>query len=94
MRFGVHLGPFWVSTSTRRRRRPTQAQKARAARERHEAEVDAQTQWLARMSPEEFRRYSEETDTEYRDWLRRQAADTDAELQRLKDEAREEGPGA
>jgi hypothetical protein len=89
MRFGIHLGPFWVSASTRRRRRPTQAQRATADRERHEAEADAQAQRLARMSPEEYRRYVEETDPVYRDWLQRREAGTEAELQRLQGDVTE-----
>ena len=86
MRFGIRLGPFWVSTSSSRRRRPTQAQLAKAERERRKAEEDAQRYRLANMSAEEYRREAE-ADPVYRDWLRRREAETEAELQRLKDEA-------
>ena len=68
MRFGMRLGPFWVSTSTRRRRRrPTQLQEDRAAREDYDARMDAELRRVERMSPEEFRRYEEETGAEYRE---------------------------
>ena len=91
MRFGIRLGPFWVSTSTRRRRpqRPTQAQAAKAAKARKDAEDFAMQQRLAAMTPEEYRRHAEATDPVYREWLRRREAGIDAELDRLKPEGHE-----
>ena len=62
----MRLGPFWVSTSTRRRR-PTRLMEDRGAREDYDAQVDAELRRVERMSPEEFRRYEEETGAEYRE---------------------------
>jgi hypothetical protein len=92
MRIGVHLGPFWASTSTRRRRRPTQAQIAQAEQQRREAEAAAKLRRVDRMTPEDARREAE-ADPEYRDWLQRRAAGIDADLERLKGDVTE-GPEA
>ena len=87
MRFGIRIGPFWVSTSSRRKRvrRPTRAQLDRAERERREAEAAAEAQRISRMSAEDYRREAE-ADPVYRDWLRRQESGIDAQLQQWKDE--------
>jgi hypothetical protein len=39
----------------------------RGAREDYDAQVDAELRRVERMSPEEFRRYEEETGAEYRE---------------------------
>jgi len=83
MRFGVHLGPFWVSFGGRRRR----------TRQRREqlAEELARQRRIA-MTPEEYGRHLGMSDDEIARALftltaedRRQA---DAELQRLRHEMR------
>jgi hypothetical protein len=60
MRFGVHLGPFWVSFGGRRRRRPSRTQRATAERralDRQRRAEKAELERLGRMSIEEYARY-------------------------------------
>ena len=100
MRFGVHLGPFWVSFGGRRRRKQAPLpgklaltpaeQQALERHERDQLEELAERWRIAAMTPEEYGRHPGMSDEEMaRALFTLTAADrqqADAELQRLRHE--------
>ena len=101
MRFGVHLGPFWVSLGGRRRRQRARRPAARAltpaeqqALERQEreqlAEELAERRRIAAMTPEEYGRHLGMSGDEIARALFKLTAEdrqqAEAELQRLRHE--------
>jgi hypothetical protein len=101
MRFGVHLGPFWVSFGGRRRRRRARRPAARARtpaeqqapewQEREQrAEERAERRRIAAMTPDEYGRHLGMSEDEIARALFRLTAEdrqqADAELQRLRHE--------
>src|SRR6266480_318364 len=95
MRFGVHLGRFWVSFGGRRRRKPAALTPAgqraldRQRREQLEAEL-AERRRIAAMTPDEHGRHLGMSDDESARALFKLTAQdrqqADAELQRLRHE--------
>ena len=100
MRFGVHLGPFWVSFGGRRRRKRARRPAARAltpaeqqALERHERDQleELAERWrIAAMTPEEYGRHLGMSEEEIARALFKLTAEdrqqAEAELQRLRHE--------
>jgi hypothetical protein len=101
MRFGVHLGPFWVSFGGSRRRKrarrpaaPARAPAEPKAPERHEreqrAEEPAERRRTAAMTPDEHGRHLSKSEDEIARALFTLTAEdrqqAEAELQRLRHE--------
>jgi hypothetical protein len=99
MRFGVHLGPFWVSFGRKRRRtraRPAARaltpaeQQALQRHERDQLEELAERWRIAAMTPEEYGRHLSMSEEEIARALFKLTAEdrqqADAELQRLRHE--------
>ena len=101
MRFGVHLGPFWVSFGGRRRRKRARRLAARAAtpaeqqalgRQERERLVEepAERRRIAAMTPDEYGRHLGMSEGEVARALFKLTAEdrqqAEAELQRLRHE--------
>ena len=101
MRFGVHLGPFWVSFGGRRRRKrarrpaspaltPAEQRPLERPRREQRAEEPARQRRIAAMTPEEHGRHLGMSDDEIARALFTLTAEdrqqADAELQRLRHE--------
>ena len=95
MRFGVHLGPFWVSFGGRRRHKPTAltpAEQQALERQKHQqlAVELAERRRIAAMTPEEYGRHLGMSEDEIARALFNLTAEdrqqAEAELQRLRHE--------